>query len=146
MTDVLTYGEVAEVTKTDIPAHLEAQATPPLITKAARQGDVNVRRIADHESVSARSGELKTYDLSIREYKVVQGDADRNSQILSGAGTFTPGVVTHDVADYGLLEVPEGGVAYLTHTSEHGTLAFAPGRYRVLGQLSQEEEIRRAAD
>ena len=40
-----TYTEIAERTGTTIPAHLEAQATIPILTtgKPGRQGDVYIR-------------------------------------------------------------------------------------------------------
>lgn len=135
-----TYQTLAKHTGTRVPAHLDEQATPPVVTRGARQGDVYVTATQAPAPRDARPVEIAT------GYKVVEGDADRNSHILIGDGTFTPGAVTERLVDYGLLEVPDGGVAHLIHTSEHGAIGFAPGRYRVFGQRSYETELRRAAD
>ena len=64
---------------------------------------------------------------------------------------FYPGRYRSDF-DYGLLIVPAATdenpapLAVLTHTDEHGSVAFGPGSYRVFGQVSHETEIRRATD
>lgn len=135
-----TYSTIAERTRTVIPDHLEAQAAPPIVSKGARQGDVYVI------ATNAPTPDGTPIPLAGAGHKVIEGDADRNSHILNGDGTFTPGVVTDRIADYGLLEVPDAGVAFLTHTGEHGSIGFGPGRYRVFGQVSYETELRRAAD
>lgn len=138
---MITYQEIATATGTQVPPHLEAQAAIPITppAKGARQGDVYVVPTTGH-----LVGE--TVPLTGTGHKVVSGDADRNSHILNGDGTFTAGVVSDRVADYGLLVVPEGGTAYITHTAEHGSIGFGPGRYRVFGQVSYETELRRSAD
>lgn len=135
-----TYQTLADRTHTAVPPHLDDQATPPIVTRGARQGDVYVTATKADVQRDARPIRIAA------GYKVVEGDADRNSHILIGDGTFAPGIVTDRLVDYGLLEVPDGGVAYLIHTSEHGAIGFAPGRYRVFGQRSYEAELRRAAD
>jgi len=150
---VVTYAEVAERTgiavpdNLDIPAELIAQAEVPLAPNGWMQGDVNVR-----PEVHEPQGD--GIPLSGSGHKVVAGDAERNSHVLNGDGLFFPGVykARRDtlVLDYGLLVVPAGGVAVLTHTGEHGSVAFPGGddgaSYRVWGQLSYEQELARAAD
>jgi hypothetical protein len=133
----ITNQLVADRTGTTIPAHLEAQAEVPVARNGWRQGDVFVRR----ETPNA-----KPIRLTGAGHKVVAGDADRNSHILNGDGVFYPGTLVNSTLDYGLLIVPEGGTAVLTHTGEHGSVAFGEGCYRVWGQASYEEELRRAAD
>lgn len=111
----------------------------PVATNGWRQGDVLVRR-EDHTP----KGEGKS--LAGFGYKVVAGDADRNSHVLNGHGLFYPGAYQSSVLDYGLLVVPEGGLAVLTHTGEHGSIAFGEGTWRVWGQADYGQELRRAAD
>lgn len=141
---MITYEVVADRTGTTIPAHLVAQAEVP-VAKNWRQGDVYVM-----EFVAAPKGE--GIDISVGSgHKVVSGEADRNSHILNGDGMFYPGQYRSEF-DYGLLVVPEptemrpAPLAVLTHTDEHGSVAFGQGTYRVFGQVSFENEIRRAAD
>lgn len=134
----LTHQTIADRTGVTIPPHLEAHAAVPVATTGWRQGDVMVMR-----HTAAPQGDGVT--LTGAGYKVVQGEADRNSHILNGDGTFHPGVYRSEL-DYGLLVVPKGGIAALTHTAEHGSVAFGEGTWRVWGQASHEDEIRRAAD
>ena len=140
--NTITHQQVADRTGTEIPAHLAAQAAVPLAPNGWRQGDVMV---APHAAGPVGNG----VPLTGKGHKVVAGEADRNSHILNGDGTFHPGRYRTDL-DYGLLVVPAGGLAVLTHTSEHGSVGFpggASGRsYRVWAQASHEDEIRRAVD
>ena len=136
----ITHEIVAARTGTTIPAHLEAQAEVPVARNGWRQGDVFVRRELHATPTS------KPVALTGAGHKVVAGDADRNSHILNGDGMFHPGVLVNSTLDYGLLIVPEGGLAVLTHTGEHGSVAFAEGTYRVWGQASYEDELKRCAD
>ena len=134
----ITHQTVAERTGITIPPHLEAQAAVPVATTGWRQGDVMVMR---HTAAPQGAG----VPLTGRGHQVVAGEADRNSHILNGDGTFHPGRYRTDF-DYGLLVVPQGGTAVLTHTAEHGSIAFGAGTWRVWGQVSHEQEMRRAAD
>lgn len=166
----VTYREIAERTETSVPLHLETEASPPVKRQLAeiygdddapvgRQGDVYVTPLGgtftDHrsnpsEQVSFPSGpvEGERIDLVGRGHQVVRGDADRNAHILQGNGcVFVPCAPVDVTLDYGVLLVPEGAVAYLTHTDEHGSIGFAEGQWRVHGQASFEGElIARAAD
>ena len=135
----ITHAEVAARTGTTIPPHLIAQAEVPVVERGWRQGDVYVKRITP--LVTRGPG----ISLTGAGHKVVAGDADRNSHILNGDGAFFP-APSGSLADYGTLVVPEGGLAVLTHTGEHGSVAFGPGCWRVWGQASHEDELRRAAD
>ena len=140
----ITHQTVAERTGITIPPHLEAQAAVPVAKNGWRQGDVMVMR---HTATPNGVG----VPLTGTGHKVVAGEADRNSHILNGDGTFHPGRYRSDM-DYGLLVVPNptdncpNPLAVLTHTAEHGSVAFGPGSWRVWGQASHETELRRAAD
>ena len=139
MTMTITHGEVAARTGTLIPPHLVAQAEVPTATKGWRQGDVYVARV---ETEPVGEG----IPLTGAGHKVVAGDADRNSHILNGDGVFHP-AAANALADYGVLVVPNGGLAVLTHTGEHGSVAFPEGTWRVWSQVSYEARVlRRAAD
>lgn len=141
---IITHAEVSERTGIAVPPHLIAQAEIP-VARFWRQGDVIVR--AESHPIPADG----SIPLTGTGHKVVAGDADRNSHVLNGDGSFYPGIITDPTLDYGLLVVPAGGLAVLTHTGEHGSVGFAggatePAVYRVWGQASYEEELRRAAD
>lgn len=139
----ITYATVAERTGIAIPDHLVAKAEVPVAEHGWRQGDVMVRR-ENHTPIG------DGVSLAGAGHKVIAGDADRNSHVLNGDGTFHPGTYRNATLDYGLLVVPAGGLAVLTHTGEHGSVAFAGGdlgaTYRVWGQASYEAELTRAAD
>lgn len=138
-----TYQTIADTTRTTVPPHLEAQATPPLITSFGRQGDVYLRREA-HPAQDPATG----HPVTGTGHQVVAGEADRNSHILNSPNPdvrFHPGRFRSEF-DYGLLVVPEGAECFLTHTAEHGSVAVGPGQWRVWGQVEYAEEIRRAAD
>jgi hypothetical protein len=66
-----------------------------------------------------------------------------HAHVLIGAGTWTPG--TADSLDLGVVQVPDGGEAFLIH-EEHGALGVGPGCYRVGQQQEVWDEIRRVAD
>lgn len=134
----VTYAEVADRTGTTIPDHLLAQAEVPVARNGWRQGDVMVRR----EAITPKG---KPITLDGAGHKVVAGEADRNSHVLNGDGHFYPGAYK-DEFDYGVLVVPAGGLAVLTHTDEHGSIAFPEGTWRVWAQVSHEQELRKAAD
>jgi hypothetical protein len=137
----ITHAEVADRTGTTIPAHLEAQAAVPTITNGWRQGDVYIRR-ETHTPTGAG------IPLAGTGHKVIAGEADRNSHILNGDGHFHPGQYNRADRlrlDYGVLVVPTGGLAVLTHTGEHGSVAIPEGTWRVWGQLDAATQ-RRAAD
>lgn len=140
---MLTYAVVADRTGIAVPEHLVAQAEVPVAVSGWRQGDVMVR-------CEAHAPKGEGVSLAGAGHKVIAGDADRNSHVLNGDGRFHPGAYRSETLDYGLLVVPAGGTAVLTHTGEHGSVAFAGGAegttWRVWGQVSYEAELVRAAD
>jgi hypothetical protein len=114
-----TFAAVAERTGIAIPTHLEAQATVPHAKLFWRQGDLYIRRSAHKPPTNAPA-----HSLSGHGHSVVKGEADRNSHVLNGDGTFFECTPINRLTDYGLLVVPEGGEAILTHTAEHGSVAL----------------------
>lgn len=140
MTSTITHQAVADRTGITIPPHLEAQADVPVVASGWRQGDVYAAR------TDATGPDIPAVPIAGKGVKVVAGEADRNSHVLNGDGTWQPGTVTDRLTDFGLLTVPDGGLAVLTHTGEHGSVAFGPGRWRLWGQRSFEAELRRAQD
>lgn len=80
---------------------------------------------------------------------VVRGEATSNTHILDAyhgdvywqAHTARAGEVL-----LGVVHVPAGSVAYLTHTDEHGSNGIGPGTYRITGKREQADEIRRVED
>lgn len=142
---MITYQQAADRTGTNVPDHLAAQAEIPLADPTApnRQGDVYLMQDGPYQL----DGEGIPLDGA--GYKVVRGEADRNSHILNDGGQgarFHPSTHREPILDYGILDVPDGAEAVLTHTAEHGSIRFGPGQWRVWGQASFREEMRRASD
>lgn len=126
---ITTYQTIATRTSTQVPDHLIAQAAPPVLATGTLgiQGDVMITpTTAPHDVGQSIAGE---------GVNVVRGDIGRNRHILNGDGTWHPGSTLDRDRDYGTLVVPDGGVAYLTHTGEHGSIGIPEGPWRLLGQL-----------
>ena len=125
-----TYAVIAARTNTAIPDHLVAHATPPTLTPGnpGIQGDV---MIIPSDTTPPGVGQPITGE----GVNVVQGDVGRNRHILNGDGSWHPGPTLDPDRDYGVLVVPGGGAAFLTHTGEHGSIGIPQGSWRLLGQL-----------
>lgn len=125
-----TYEDIATRTRTAIPEHLIAQAEIPVLSRVI-QGDVMIAPTT--QPAPGTPAEVAPVGVN-----VVRGDVGRNRHILSpGLDSrilWAPGTVTDPDRDYGHLTVVEG-IAVLTHTGEHGSVAVPEGTYRVLGQL-----------
>lgn len=142
-----TYAEALARHDIDIPDHLEAQAAIPVITGTQVQGDVIISRTrpgkTDHDTIAVPAGGVQ----------VVRGEATRNTHWLDNANpdaapclwTAIPDSVA-DGLTLGLLDVPEGQVALLTHTDEHGSNAIGAGHYRVGRQRQQADQIEMVRD
>jgi hypothetical protein len=137
---VLTFESIMGLHSIEIPAHLCPSQIPPVEHYLCRQGDVYAR--AEPYDLTGRQG------FPAHHINVVQGDAVRNSHILHcETGFWYPGHFRDQVRDYGVLVVPEDDYGYLTHTGEHGSLALAPGTWRLFGQAEiRESDIRRVKD
>lgn len=138
-TRTTTLGDVAQRTGTEVPDHLVAQAEVPVASRVI-QGDVMVIPFSGRVS---RKGHRP---LPPEGVNVVESDEERNRHVLSsdrGSGVvYVPGVVADRSRDLGLLIVPKGQIAVLTHTGEHGSVAVGEGTYRVLGQLDPRSRRR----
>lgn len=128
----------------DIPAADEALAdieVPVLAGQPQRQGDVFV---IPADPV-AKVGE----PVPVQGIAVVRGEATGNTHLLiaaDGPVFFLPAVQRVGSLDLGTVTVPDGSVAYLIHTDEHGANGIGAGTYRLHGKREQAEEIRRVAD
>lgn len=129
-----TYAKVMERVAVTVPDHLVADAEVPVLTGPQRQGDVG---IFPTDQVAKGSRIPKS------GIQVVVGEATGNTHWLHGDGTWAP---ARDALVLGTLTVPEGGVAYLIHTDEHGCNGIGAGTYRVTGKREQADEVRRVAD
>ena len=135
-----TYESIITSYQVDVPQHLDPQDYVPVAERFVAQGDVYARLEPNLKPEGTGS--------PCHHIKVVAGDADRNSHILHCPnGRWHPGSYRHQVADYGLVLIPEGSVGYLTHTGEHGATGLAPGTWRLWGQCEMSNgEIRRVID
>lgn len=142
---ILTYAEVFRQIEAPLPPHLSFDDIIAVETRFWAQGDVYARcepewlpLLSRHESVSAR------------QIRVVEGGAGRHAHILDCPnGLWYPGQFRQDTrfpSDFGVLWVPDRDLATLTHTGEHGSIALAPGSWRLWGQIEFAGEIRRVMD
>jgi hypothetical protein len=80
---------------------------------------------------------------------VVVGEATGNTHLLQPDPDtqilWAPDVDRVGVG-LGTLFVPEGAIAWLIHTDEHGANGIGPGAYRFHGKREMADEIRRVAD
>ena len=141
------YAEALARHDITIPAHLEAQAEIPVLTGVQVQGDVIItpRRggKSAHEAIAVPASGVQ----------VVRGEATRNTHWLDNANVDAAPCLWvaipaggQDGLTLGLLDVPEGQVALLTHTDEHGSNAIGPGSYRIGRQQQQAEHIEMVRD
>lgn len=142
-----TYAEALARHDIEIPAHLEAQAEIPVLTGPQVQGDVIVVPATRGKSAHA------TVEVPATGVQVVAGEATRNTHWLdNGNPDGAPCLFTRvegggtDGLTLGLLEVPEGQTALLTHTDEHGSNGIGVGFYRIGRQQQQAERIEMVRD
>jgi hypothetical protein len=123
---------------TEVLDYLDRDATLPVVSVAACQGDVSIFR--------ANGGEAVT-PVPAAGVPVVRGEAGGNTHSLHAIGPvffdFAPARSTG--LAIGTLTVPEGSTAVLLHP-EHGGLVIEPGTYRVGRQREMADEIRMVQD
>lgn len=137
MTTTLTFDEALARHNIAVPDAL-AGLEVPFLSGPQRQGDVLVvpsRPSADRGGLVGREG-----------VAVVRGETTGgNAHILDayeGPVYWRPaaGLVL------GVVTVPEGSKAVLTHTDEHGCNGLLPGTYTLRGKRTQRDEIERVRD
>lgn len=144
----ITFAEA--LGKHDISLPDEALAdleVPVLVGVPQRQGDVAVI-----PRPAASAAELATMQRVPPEgIAVVRGESSTggNSHILDayhGYVFWGPANDPDNITLLGVLHVPEGSVAYLTHTDEHNSNGIGAGTWTIRGKRTQMDEERRVAD
>jgi hypothetical protein len=129
-----TFETVLAVHSVAIPAHLAAQATVPVLRGLQRQGDLLIVPAADEA----------TTPVPQEGCPLVVGEATGNTHWLHGAGPIF--FDREDGHVVGTLTVPQGSVAYLVHTEEHGANGMGSGSYSIRRAREWADEIRLVAD
>lgn len=133
-----------------VPDDLIADITIPVLTVPQRQGDVAI-----FHRPTLGAAERKTLNLTTvpaTGVAVVRGEGTGNTHILSPEPGTTIGWAlnpNYDGTDdlvLGVLDVPEGAVAWLIHTDEHGANGIGAGTYVLRGKREQRDIIERVAD
>jgi hypothetical protein len=135
-----TFESVFSAHRISLPNHINPDDLIPAASRFWAQGDVYAKL---ENNIQPREGQ----GIPAQFIKVIEGDADRNAHILDCVdGTWYPGAYVSELVDYGVVYVPDHSFAYLTHTGEHGSVALAPGLWRLFGQIEFAETIRRVMD
>lgn len=116
--------------------HLDRDVALPVVDRIAAQGDVLIR-LVDRPAATTpvpRSG-----------VPVVRGENGGNTHLLVGAAFYDQLPVTVTDLVLGVITVPDGGEALLSHP-EHGGMVIAPGTYEARRQREQADELRIVAD
>ena len=135
---VLTLQEAITLTGTNVLEHLDREASVPVVTKAACQGDVSIFRANVTQATTPMP----------KTVMVVRSEASSNTHTLHPDGEcFWEYNKNASVTDLvlGTLTVPEGSKAILAH-QEHGMLSIEPGTYTVGRQREFAGEWAMVAD
>lgn len=138
----LTYKEALGKHDIALPDDLMADIEVPIVTGPQCQGDVGVwprERLG-----RAERGAFTPVPAD--GLPIVQGTNTHILDAYEGDVLWSPAQARDGEVTIGILDVPEGAVAYLTHTDEHGSTGIGPGTYRVTGKREQADIIRRVAD
>lgn len=143
MTTLSTILERADIT---VPDPLLADLIVPVLTGVQRQGDV---LIIPRPKLGKAEADVTTA-VPAQGVAVVRGEATGNTHLLMpDVGSdirWSAAPQRDDSVLLGILDVPEGAVAWLIHTDEHGANGIGPGTYVLHGKREMAEEIRRVAD
>jgi hypothetical protein len=144
-----TYADVLGAHNITAPDDLLAEVEVPVLAGDQRQGDVGIW--AEPLPVNLARTPERAIVFGAGGVPVVQGEATGNSHILDAYNDapvywhpVSPG--GRDALTLGWLDVPEGSVATLIHTDEHGVNSMAAGTYRLTGKREMADEVRRVAD
>lgn len=144
----LTYADTLGKHNISLPDDLIADVEVPVLTGPQCQGDVGIWPRA---VIGAAELDRATV-VPAEGIAVVRGEATTggNAHILDayhGDVFWLPADGrSSDALALGVLHVPEGSTAMLTHTEEHTSNGIGPGTYRLTGKREQADEIRRVAD
>lgn len=146
MTTTITYGDALGKHGIALPPDLLADVEIPVLAGPQCQGDVGI-----WPRPRAGAAELTTMtEVPADGIVIVRGEAaGGNAHILdaaTGPVLWVAAPAEQGSIDLGVLHVPDGSVALLTHTDEHGSTGIGPGTYRLTGKREQADEIRRVAD
>lgn len=134
-----TYARALAAHDIAIPEHLVADAEVPVLRVLQFQGDLAI--------VPSKPSAKRGKPIPAAGIQVVRGEATSNTHWLdSASGECLWAPITGRGADLGVLTVPAGGCAVLTHTEEHGANAIGEGTYTIRRQRQQADEIRLVAD
>ena len=134
-----TYDDVLTAYGVEIPAHLEAQAAIPVLTRLQFQGDVAI--------IPTPTSMKKGAAVPPEGVAVVRGESGGNTHLLVADGPvmWAPVVGNPQLLDLGVVTVPDGSTAFLLHP-EHGANAMGAGTYTLRRQREQADELRVVAD
>ena len=141
LTAILTRANVT------VPDDLIADLEVPVISdRPQRQGDV---LIWPRPAVGA--AELESFtEVPAAGVAVVVGEATGNTHLVQpepGCTVMFKRTPPRDgELSLGILHVPDGAVAWLIHTDEHGANGVGPGTWVLKGKREQADEERRVAD
>ena len=145
----ITYAATLGKHNITLPDDLLAGVEVPVLTCGQVQGDVGIFPRAPIGRAELNSA----VPVPAAGIAVVRGESvtGRNSHILDaylGDVFWLPVDGASDTSSValGVLHVPAGSVAMLTHTDEHTSNGVGPGTYVVTGQREQADIIQRVAD
>lgn len=138
----LTYADALGKHGISLPDELIAELEVPILTGPQAQGDVGIWP-------RAKMGKAERASFSpvpVAGLAIVQGGNAHILDAYQGEVLWKPVTARSGDVTIGILHVPDGAVAYLTHTEEHTSSGIGPGTYRISGKREQADEIRRVAD
>lgn len=144
----ITYAETLGKHNISLPDDLIADVEVPILETSQIQGDVGiwVRVAPIGKAELASSIKVPAEGIAVVRGETVTGG---NSHILDaylGDVYWLPADSRDGSVTLGVLHVPDGSVAMLTHTEEHTSNGIGFGTYVVTGQQEQAEIARRVAD
>jgi hypothetical protein len=138
----LTYADTLGKHNIALPDDLIAGVEVPVITGAQCQGDVGIwPRPAVGKAELTQMTKVPAAGVD-----VVKGTNTHILDAYHGDVFWQPHTTFRGDLTVGVLHVPDGSVAVLTHTDEHTSNGIGPGTYELTGKREQAEEIRRVAD
>ncbi len=141
-----TFATILDRAGITVPDETIAEIEVPVLTGPQRQGDVG---IFPRPAIGrAELGQMTI--VSAEGVAVVRGEATGNTHLLMpevGCDIYWQPIESRagDVR-LGVLHVPDGAVAWLTHSDEHGCNGIGSGTYLLHGKREQFLEIRRVQD